>query len=84
MMENHLFKMHHKIKLQLDAICQEAGDMNVKEFMQVYESLEKEVFEKIALEPKNPKVGRIPLTGIDRNFQEAMINDMDMGEFNYT
>jgi hypothetical protein len=40
-MENHLFRMHHKIKLQLDAICQEAGDMNVEEFMQVYEELRK-------------------------------------------
>lgn len=38
-MKNHLFNIHHKIKLQLDAICQEAGDMNVEEFMQVYESL---------------------------------------------
>ena len=38
-MVNKLFKMHHKIKLQLDAICQEAGDMDVEEFMQVYESL---------------------------------------------
>ena len=27
---------------------QEAGDMNVEEFMQVYKSLEKELFEKIA------------------------------------
>jgi len=32
--------MHHKIKLKLDAICQEAGDMNVEEFMQVYEYLQ--------------------------------------------
>ena len=40
-MKNHLFNMHHKIKLQLDAICQEAGDMNVEEFMQVYEDLRK-------------------------------------------
>ena len=32
--------MHHKIKLKLDAICQEAGDMDVKEFMQVYEYLQ--------------------------------------------
>jgi len=39
-MVDKLFKMHHKIKLQLDAICQEAGDMNVEEFMQVYKSLE--------------------------------------------
>ena len=80
-MENHLFRMHHKIKLQLDAICQEAGDMNVEEFMQVYKSLEKELFEKIALQPKNPNRGKIPLTGINRNFQEDMINDMDMGQY---
>lgn len=73
-MDSHLYKMHHKIKLQLDAICQEAGDMNVEEFMQVYESL------KLALEPKDPNKGKIPLTGIDRNFQEDMINSMDMGQ----
>lgn len=66
-MINKLFKMHHKIKLQLDAICQEAGDMNVEEFMQVYESLKQE-----ATKPK--------LTSIDRNFQEDMVNDMDMGQ----
>jgi hypothetical protein len=46
-MQNHLFNIHHKIKLQLDAICQEAGDMNVEEFMQVYESLKQD---------NNPKV----------------------------
>lgn len=34
-----LFDMHHKVKLKLDAICQEAGDMNTEEFMKVYESL---------------------------------------------
>ena len=66
-MQNHLFKMHHRVKLQLDAICQEAGDMNVEEFMQVYKSLKQEV--------SKPK-----LTGIERNFQEDMINDMDMGQ----
>ena len=37
--KSNLFNMHHRIKLQLDAICQEAGDMNLEEFMQVYESL---------------------------------------------
>ncbi len=61
--------MHHKIKLQLDAICQEAGDMNVEEFMKVYESLKQK-----ATKPK--------LTGIDRRFQEDMIDaefsEMDM------
>ena len=80
-MINNLYNVHHKVKLQLDAICQEAGDMNVEEFMQVYKSLEKELFEKIALQPKNPNRGKIPLTGIDRNFQEDMINDMDMGKY---
>ena len=65
--KSNLFNMHHRIKLQLDAICQEAGDMNLEEFMQVYESLKQEV--------SKPK-----LTGIDRNFQEDMINDMDMGQ----
>lgn len=39
-MDNHLFKIHHKVKLQLDAICQEAGDMDVEEFMEVYKCLE--------------------------------------------
>jgi len=66
-MKNQLFRMHHKIKLQLDAICQEAGDMNVEEFMQVYESLKQEV-------------SKVKLTGIDRKFQEDMINNMDMGQ----
>ena len=79
-MKNHLFRIHHKIKLQLDAICQEAGDMNVEEFMQVYTSLKKDHFKKIALQPKNPNRGKILLTGINRNFQEDMINDMDMGQ----
>jgi len=70
-MKHHLFNMHHKIKLKLDAICQEEGDMNVEEFMQVYESLKKD---RKVLKPK-PKP-----TGIERNFQEDMINDMDSGE----
>ena len=42
-MKNHLFNMHHKIKLQLDAVCQEAGDMNLEEFLEVYNTLKKEV-----------------------------------------
>lgn len=61
-MQNHLFNMHHKIKLQLDAICQEAGDMNVEEFMQVYESLK----------PKSTP----DLDNIEKKFQEDRINDM--------
>lgn len=39
-MKNHLFNMHHKIKLKLDAICQEAGDMDVEEFVEVYKYLQ--------------------------------------------
>jgi hypothetical protein len=63
-MKNHLFNMHHKIKLQLDAICQEAGDMDVEEFMQVYESLK-------------PKPKSTPdLGNIGKKFQENMIDDM--------
>ena len=38
-MEEHLFKIHHKIYLKLNAICQEAGDMNLEEFLKVYEEL---------------------------------------------
>lgn len=75
--------MHHKVKLKLDAICQEAGDLNVEEFMQVYESLKQDVGsivqEQVEFYKKNPNVGKIPLTGISRNFQEDMIDDMDMG-----
>lgn len=82
-MDKHLYKMHHKIKLKLDAICLEAGDLNVEEFMQVYESLKQDVYsfveERDDFYKKNPNVGKIPLTGINRNFQEDMINDMDVG-----
>ena len=38
-MKEHLFKIHHKIYLKLNAICQEAGDMNLEEFLKVYEEL---------------------------------------------
>ena len=38
-MKRRLFEIHHRIKLKLDAICQEAGDMNTEEFMKVYEAL---------------------------------------------
>jgi|TARA_B110000977_G_scaffold149739_1_gene189821 HJR/Mrr/RecB family endonuclease len=58
--------MHHRVKLQLDAICQEAGDMNVEEFMEVYKYYSQKQ--------------QILMTNIDRSFQEEMINDMDMGE----
>tara|TARA_R110002020_G_scaffold434393_1_gene644516 strand:+ start:44 stop:256 length:213 start_codon:yes stop_codon:yes gene_type:complete len=56
-----LFNIHHKIKLQLDEVCQDKTDMNLKEFLKVYEDLKKE-------------------TTIDRNFQEDMIDNMDMGQ----
>ncbi len=68
-MKEHLFKMHYKIKLQLDAICQETADMNVEEFMQVYESLRQDVV-------------KAKLSGITHNSQEDMINSMDMGQSN--
>lgn len=41
----HLYNIHHKVKEKLDAICQEAGDMTVEEFMEVYESLRKELLD---------------------------------------
>ena len=74
------YKEAQKVKLQLNAICQEAEGMNVEEFMEVYASIRKDVFENIALQSKNPNVGKIPLTGIDRNFQEDMIDSMDVGQ----
>ena len=66
-MENRLFEMHHKIKLKLDAICQEAGDMDVEEFMKVYRVL------KEAKAMKRPS--------IERRLQEDAIDDMDLGEY---
>ena len=41
----HLYNIHHKVKKQLDMICQDAGDMNVEEFMEVYYSLRKELLD---------------------------------------
>jgi hypothetical protein len=38
----HLFNIHHKIKLQLDKVCQDKTDMDLKEFLEVYEDLKKE------------------------------------------
>ena len=91
-MENNLFKIHHKIKLKLDAICQEAGDMNVEEFMQVYKDLrrtkrdnkpssqdDKPSFVK-NLWSNNPQKINGKYPSIMGNFQEDMINDMDMGQ----
>ena len=63
-MENRLFQIHHKIYLKLNAICQEAGDMDVEEFLEVYENLKN----------KSQKYK----TSIERRFQEDAINDMDM------
>jgi len=69
-MKNHLFNIHHKIKLKLDAICQEEGDMNVEEFMQVYESLRQD---KIRVKTKQKKCRS---TSIENNFLEDNINDL--------
>ena len=49
-MEEHLFKIHHKIYLKLNAICQEAGDMNVEQFLKVYEELGDKVSQSKRLE----------------------------------
>jgi len=49
-MEEHLFKIHHKIYLKLNAICQEAGDMNVEEFLKVYEELGDKISQSKRLE----------------------------------
>lgn len=41
----HLFKIHHKIKLHLDKYVKEisGGDLDLEEFMKVYNSLKKEI-----------------------------------------
>ena len=77
--------MHHRVKLQLDAICQEAGDMNVEEFMQVYKSLEQGQASELQMQEARAmgeqyKFAMPNQSGINRNFQEDMINDMDMGQ----
>lgn len=88
-MKNHLFNMHHKIKLKLDAICQEAGDMNVEEFMQVYEDLRKTTQDdkpKTTQDDKpsfvknlwtrNPQKINDKYPSIMGNFKEDMIDDL--------
>lgn len=68
-----LFNVHHKIKLQLDEVCKEAsgGDLDLKGFMEVYNGL--------AEDCRFNSCGPYK-SGIDRNFEEDMINSMDMGE----
>ena len=84
---NSLFNMHHKVKLKLDAICQEAGDMNVEEFMQVYKQLQKEIkIEKAMYTPSGIKLkskmeGETYGTAITNRFREDMIDDMDAGDY---
>lgn len=58
----HLFNMHHRVKLKLDAICQEEADMNVEEFMKVYKHL-------------NTKPS--PLGNIEACFQEEMYKEWE-------
>ena len=84
-MQSHLYNMHHRVKLQLDAICQEAGDMNVEEFMQVYKSLEQGQASELQMQEARTMAEQYKFampnpSGINRNFQEDMINDMDMGQ----
>ena len=40
-----MFKIYHGIKLQLDEVCKKSsgGDLNLKEFMEIYKLLKKEV-----------------------------------------
>ena len=82
-MINNFYNVHHKIKLQLDAICQEAGDMNVEEFMQVYNDI---CQEKITIQSAiaNPIQAEKAKSWDELNssnfFKEDMINDMDMGQ----
>ena len=68
-MKNQVFNMHHKVKVQLDAICQEAGHMNVTEFMQVYESLKPITIGSIDLNR-----GKIPLTSMKDQLQKLLPN----------
>lgn len=42
-----------------------------------------EGLDKITKSNQVKKVGMVHLTGINRNFQEAMIDHMDMGQPNY-
>ena len=50
-------------------MCQQAADMNVEEFMQLYESLKQQV--------EQPERKAYLKDNISRNFQEDMIDDMD-------
>ena len=64
---------YHKVKLQLDAMCQQAADMNVEEFIQLYESLKQQV--------EQPERKAYLKDNISRNFQEDMINDIPSQEW---
>jgi hypothetical protein len=65
---------------KLNNICQEEADMNVLEFLEYRENTS-ESCRFYSIHSKN-KIGpyKKKLTGIERNFQEDMINDMDSGE----
>lgn len=66
----NLFNMHHRIKLKLDAICQEAADMNVEEFMEVYKHLN----------AKSNPLPRKPIGNIEACFQEEEYKEWDWDE----
>jgi|DEB0MinimDraft_4_1074332.scaffolds.fasta_scaffold30141_4 hypothetical protein len=72
----HLFNMHHKIKLKLDAICQEEADMNVEEFMEVYKHLNAK---------SNPLIEhpRKPMGNIEACFQEEIYKEWDCDQEEY-
>tara|TARA_R110002012_G_scaffold4983_2_gene22752 strand:- start:10376 stop:10693 length:318 start_codon:yes stop_codon:yes gene_type:complete len=70
--DKHLFlKSYHQVKLKLDAICQMAADMNVEEFMQLYESLKQQVEQP----ERKAYLSNKEQDNIKRNLIEDMIND---------
>ena len=78
-MEDPLLKKYRKTKHQLDTICQEASNMNVEEFMKVYESLMQDFIEKRRkkFQENTHKPKSTPdLGNIGKKFQENMIDDM--------
>ena len=39
----HLFRMHHNVIDQLNEVCKEQCDLNLTDFLKVYEQLEEEL-----------------------------------------
>ena len=62
---------YHKVKLQLDAMCQQAADMNVEEFIQLYKDLKQQVEQP----ERKAYLSNKEQDNIKRNLIEDMIND---------